>query len=926
LAGREVELEVARGVVAHSTRPGALLVRGDPGIGKSTIWSAARELAEASGALVLAASAAEVEMPLGFAVLGDLLEPVLADIERLPQPHRRALALAVGAGPAAGPTPDRLATCRAFLAALRMLASERPVVLALDDLQWLDPPSTRVLSFALRRFGEEAVCVLATLRGDSGVRDPLDLRTSFVGDRYRELTLGPLTQGALSDVLQQRIGGLSRSLLSQLFDASGGNPMFALEFARSLPTAPSGRPPHPLAVPASLRDLILDRVTAIPDDVKALLGLAAALRRPTPSLLALALGDHVEHLLGFATDAGLLEVTAAGFIRFTHPLIASAVYGEAPASARRALHRQAASVSEDQEEQARHLALSMIEPNAEVASALEQAAICAANRGAPETAADLAGEAVTVTPASDSLGRHRRVLARAAYLGDASDVRGAQELLDPILGREVPEAMRARALIARSDCEFTDRAYLVDLLRRALDASAGEPEVRWHALIRYAQQGGWVSGRAAEAAAHAREAVEIARALDRPDLLEHSQLLLRYYESAMGRTVVSSPDSFADTQASVRLPAWHPAHSSPGAPLMWAGQLAPAREAFLRQYEGLVERGSVLKLPFLLLFMTELEWRAGDWGLAARYSEEAADILGSTGPAGGMVAAYVRVLIAASAGRVDEARAVASDAIAHAEILEDKVAPFRNRWALGLLELSLGDPARAWQSLEGLPERADEVGVRNPGVYPFLPDVVEALLGLGRLDEAESVLAKLEDQGQAFRHAWATPAALRARGLLLLARGDTEPALSLLDAAAAGFVAIGHPLDVARSYLAAGSALRRAGERSRAAEKLDEALAIFIRLDAPLWRRRCEDELRRARPRPRQDHQLTAAETQVARLVAGGRTNREVGAELFTTVATVEAHLTRIYRKAGVRSRSELTRLVMEGTLPLGIDGRSQSF
>jgi len=841
-------------------------------------------------------------------------------VGRLPEPQRRALALVAGTEPAADPTPDRLAICRAFLAALRILAADSPVVIALDDVQWLDPPSVRVLSFALRRLDHEAVYLLATLRGGLDAPDPLDLRSAYADGRLRELVLGPLTQDALSHVLQQRVGGLSRSLLLQLHDASGGNPLFALEFARSLPAAPSRRPPQPLSIPSSLRDLIRNRIAAIPEEVHSLVGLAAALDRPSLSLLASAFGERAEHLLQSATDAGVLEVTEDGLVRFTHPLMAAAVYGDAPASTRRSLHRQAAALIDDEEERARHLALSMLEPDSEVAALLEQAATSAAARGAPETAADLAGESVNMTPASDGSGHFRRVIACAAFLGDAGDVRGAQRLLDPMLDRKVPGEVRSRALIARSDCEFSDRAHLVDLLRRGLDASVDTPEVRWHALIRYAQQGGWVSGQADVATAHASEAVEVARSLGRNDLLAHAQLLLRYYEAAMGRTVVLPAGSVADSPASVRLPAWHLAHTSPGAPLMWAGELVAARHAFLRQYDGLVEQGSVLKLPFLLLFMTELEWRAGDWALAARYSEEAVDILGSTGPAGGVVAAYVRALVAAGAGRVDEAREVASDAIARAAAMKDRVAPFRNRWVLGMLELSLGDPARAWQSLKGLPELADEVGIANPGVYPFLPDVVEALIGLDRLDEADSVLGALDAQARSLNHKWATPAALRSGGLLLLARGETEPALALLDAAATGFIAINHPLDLARSYLAAGSALRRAGARSRAAEKLEQAQAIFVRLDAPLWRDRCEDELRRARPRPRSDSELTAAETQVARLVAGGRTNREVGAELFTTVATVEAHLTRIYRKAGVRSRSELARLVAEGTMQLGVD------
>ena len=368
------------------------------------------------------------------------------------------------------------------------------------------------------------------------------------------------------------------------------------------------------------------------------------------------------------------------------------------------------------------------------------------------------------------------------------------------------------------------------------------------------------------------------------------------------------------------LPPWLDAHVSAGAPLMWSGDLATARKVFAAEHERLVREGRFLSLPFLLFFMTELEWRAGRWTVAERYAEEIGELVGDVGPAARNVAAYTRALIAASRGRADEARAVANEAIERARVQQDTVTPFRNRWVLGLLDLSRGDAAGAWQSLEGLPEALEAAGVGNPGVYPTVADAVEALVMLDRLDEAESAIARLEARARSLRHRWAQPAAARCRGLLLLGRGEVEPALAEFAAAAAGFAAIEHPLDQARALLGAGGALRRAGRRRQAAEQLDAALAIFDALGAPLWRERALDELRRARPRPRRDRTLTPAESRVAALVADGESNKEVAAELFTTVATVEAHLTRSYRKLGVRSRSELTRRVVEGSLSLDGD------
>jgi DNA-binding NarL/FixJ family response regulator len=232
---------------------------------------------------------------------------------------------------------------------------------------------------------------------------------------------------------------------------------------------------------------------------------------------------------------------------------------------------------------------------------------------------------------------------------------------------------------------------------------------------------------------------------------------------------------------------------------------------------------------------------------------------------------------------------------------------------LGFLELSLGEPARAWPALRDVARTPTWRGLE---VMIALGDAVEASAALGRLEVGDELLGTLEDEARN-GHRWAGPGAQRSAALMLLARGDAERALAAADEAAAGFAAAGYALDRGRALLVAGEALRRLGERRRAAEKLDGAKTIFDELGARLWVARVEQELRRARPRPRRDRDLTSAERRVAALVADGRTNREVAAQLFTTVATVEAHLTRIYRKLGVRSRTELARRVADGTVSL---------
>jgi DNA-binding NarL/FixJ family response regulator len=275
-----------------------------------------------------------------------------------------------------------------------------------------------------------------------------------------------------------------------------------------------------------------------------------------------------------------------------------------------------------------------------------------------------------------------------------------------------------------------------------------------------------------------------------------------------------------------------------------------------------------------------------------------------------------RTALAALRGRVEEARELAAEGIACADAIHWPYLAAVNRWAIGSLELSLDDPAQACRALEDLP--GTETWGRLEAVAA-VADAIEALVGLGRLDGAAELLRTLQhdrDRG----NLWAGPGVRRCEALLLLARGGSEAAAAAAEAAGAGFERGGFPLQSARSLLVAGEALRRGGERRRAGEMLDRAREIFLELGAASWVERCDDELRRARPRPRRDRVLTHAECRVAALVAQGKKNREVAAQLFTTVSTVEAHLTRIYRKLGIRSRTELARLVAAGGVSLDDD------
>jgi DNA-binding NarL/FixJ family response regulator len=900
--------------------PSALLIRGEPGIGKTTLWREGIAAAQDDDVRVLVSRCAEAEMPISFGALADLVDPVYGDVaDAIAEPQRRALAAALRVEDGGHERRDRLALPRALVATLQALAAEAPVLVAIDDVQWLDAPSARALAYSVRRVASSPIGVLATLRGGAEDPDPLRLADAF-DTSFSEVALGPLSLSALQRLVRQRFDvRIPRSQLATVHAASGGNPMFALEFARVAEHEQVDLRAQ-LPVPSSLQELVRHRVRRLPDSTRPLLELVSAIERPTPPLLARALGQtSFEELADEAASAGALAVGTDGVVRFTHPLLGSAVYFDMPARRRRALHLEVAGLVDDLEERARHVALATTSPDGAIADVIERGADAAATRGAPDAAAALSAEAVRLTPTSDEPSRVRRTFAGAAFLMQAGDVPEARALIEPLLDPHVPAAVRSQALVMRAEAEHQDRARLRAFLREAIDI-APDPRVRWQAWIRLAQQGGFISRDVRAAAASAGESLRIAVELDDASLIAASTAALAFYEAVRGNREIEF--GTAELDSLEHLPRAAPWAITPavsiGARLLWAGQLNRARDVLRRDYDDLVRQGRVTMLPLTLMsHLSDLEWRAGKWAEAEQYAYEARAILEDAFPGGAHVLGYAQVVIAGSLGRVAEARTIAATDLETATRYQD-LNQLRISWALGHVELAGGDAAAACQALEGMPEALNEFGVAEPGWQPILPDVVEALVSNGRLDDAESMLQQLEQQAAELDHRWATPAASRCRALVLLAHERTDEAAAAADAAAAAFADLGFPLDRARSLLAAGAARRRAGQRRQAAESLGSAIEILEELPAPLWLERAEEELRRASPRPRRDRDLTDAERRVAALVAQGYKNREVAAQLFTTVTTVEAHLTRIYRKLGIRSRTQLARAVADGTLELG--------
>src|SRR6266516_606993 len=500
LVGREQELdELARFLDAVPAGPVGLLLEGDAGIGKTTLWREAVLGALDRSYRVLSCRPVESETQLAFAALGDLLEEVpdsaTAD---LPVPQRRALDVALLRMEAEGPPPLPRAVSLAVLGVFRALAASGPVVIAVDDVQWLDRPSASALEFAVRRLPGEAIGVVLARRGaDTDV--PLALDRALPREAVRRLLVGPLGGASLERLVRARVDvHLGPPALRQLEAASGGNPYFALELARSV-TERDVRlgPGEPLPVPGSLRMLLGERLADLAPDAREVALAASA--------------------LAGAVGAGVLEIDADR-LRFAHPLIASVVYADAPAAERRALHARIADVVEEPEERARHLALAAEAPDANVAAALDRAARSVRGRGAPGDAAELYEEARRLTPPLQTDDAARRAVDAAECHFEGGDFGRVRALLEEVTETQSSERARALAFLGWVRAHQEGFGVGVDIFRAALEAVGPDIPRR----IEIERGLAWSLhnlGDLHAAEIHSRAALEMAERLREPSLL-----------------------------------------------------------------------------------------------------------------------------------------------------------------------------------------------------------------------------------------------------------------------------------------------------------------------------------------------------------------------------------------------------------------------
>jgi DNA-binding CsgD family transcriptional regulator len=898
IVGREEDLASVHAFVDRAEAGvAALVLEGEPGIGKSTLWLSGVERARSRGLRVLSSRPAEAERGLAHVGLGDLFDPVLEEVlPVLSPPRRRALEVALLREDASPDSGDHRALGVAVQDALRFLGEREPIVIAIDDVQWFDSSSASALAFALRRAGEGRLLLLLARRLVNGSQSS-SIEQALDGERIQRLRIGPLSVGALHRLLHDRLGtSFARQTLLRIHERSGGNPFFALELARTLNADVD--PLEPLPVPETLDELVRARLAGLPAATRDALALAAALGSPSVSLLEQA--GVVVDALEPALVARVIE-RDDGTIRFTHPLLSSVLYRDL-GERRRDVHRRIVEIVDDPLLRARHLALSSETPDPAIAAVLDEASALAAERGASAVAAELAEHALRLTPRDEVDDHNRRALAAAQAHRAAGEWTRASTIVSDLLQGGSLGTLRAEALILLADLEPLDRA--VALLDEAL-AEAESPTLhsrircRLARAVRHTQ--GFVKG-----LEHARTALELADEVDDDALRIEALATLTFLGTAVGDADVSAHAARAHelatalgdaellkmaTQAVVDILDTH-------------RDVNAARALLEREYDEWHAHDETYTAS-VLWDLAWVELWGGRWQVAADHAARAMEISVQYGRDVPWVHLPVSV-IAAHRGELDVARLHSERSLRLAEQQFGMHTPV-HLGTLGFVALQSGDPHTAVEWFDEAGETTARYGWGDPSKRWWVADHVEALLELGRVDDAVRVLDAWEADAKRLERRWALAHATRCRGLVAAAQGAVEDAASLLERATKEHEAVGDRFGRARALLALGVVRRRERQKRGSRDAIEAALDEFEGLGAATWIEKARTELGRIGGRTRSEG-LTPAEQRVAALVAEGRTNREVAAALFLTEHTVETHLSHAYAKLGVRSRVELAR------------------
>jgi DNA-binding CsgD family transcriptional regulator len=904
VVGRETELAAVDEVLV-AAREGLrmLVVEGEAGIGKTTIWREGIERARERGYRVLSCHAAQAETRLSFAGLGDLLASVEPSLfAALPDPQRRGLDIALLRADADGAAPDPRTIGTGVVSLVAALAAQTPVLIAVDDAQWLDRPTARALEFALRRLETYPVVVLTTVRlGDASVEDALP--AAVPADRLRRARLGPLSMGSLYEILKDRLGEtLTRPLLGNIERVSRGNPFYAKELARALQADGLPSSGEALPIPDDTRQLVGRRIRRLPRRTRDELVKVSAMSRPTVGLVD-------PDLLGPAVEAGVLSVQSDGRVEFTHPLFAGAVYAGASRDHRRMVHLELSAEVTDPEEQARHRSLATDGPDERVADLLDEAALHAYARGACEAAAELEEQAAGRTPVAVADLAAERLFRAARHQLKAGNRARARVLSEAVIAAVPAPAVRAKALHLLAEITIVENApasipLLVEALEYVGDDASLAANIELSLGFTYAA----TLADTASAEPHLVRAMALAENSGEGALLAEVTLfwIVSKFLSGHGLDEADLERALALEDPDREVPFQLRPSLNVGMMYMYLGRLDVARRLLTKLRGRIVARGEDSDLPYVLSILAGAAWLAGELGTAEDESTEALRVATLTGQdVFRSFALFDRAMARAIGGNHAGSGVDAAEALAIAEGIGWYHGVAQARWTQAFVALSEGDPERALVILEPVVAAVEGMGVYEWPLAMSIPDTIEAMVATGRLDDAERPTDAMAAWGLRFDRPWALALSGRSRALLEAARGQLDAAALAAERAIVAHQRLPVPFELGRTLLVLGQIQRRQGKRRAARLSLEAALATFERVGATVWAERARTEARRMGVR-RAPAGLTETEQSVAQLAATGLTNPQIASQLFVSRRTVEANLARAYSKLGIRSRAEL--------------------
>lgn len=918
---------------ANEHRSGSLVLTGDPGIGKSTLLAYGAERARELGMTALSARGYESESEIPFAGLADLLRPVLHLLPVLPAPQARALESALSLGPPV--EGDRFSVCTATIGMLAAAAEESPLLVVVDDLHWLDTSSRGAVLFAARRLQAEGIALL--MAGRSGTGAIPDSEYSGL----KQLRLEAMDRADADQLFDRFAPSASPDVRLEIYQEAAGNPLGIQEMCDQLTRHPTSLRASGIPPDSRLTRALSGRLGDLPESTRAALLLVAASGGAETDVVLRAARHCGLGLADFAPaeEAGLLVIDTLR-IEFRHPLLRSVLYGTASTHARASAHAAIADVLADDpgdgpaDARAWHLAVARIPPDDETARILEATGLRARRRGGYTEAArafeqaarfgrpeDRAARLLGAARALQLAGRGGRVL---VLLDEALPLADDVRLRAPILHmaaylrmwRERPADGLAGLVGAAAEVEgvdparaafmYADAAIACFMLGRI--AEALRLISRAHELARVGPEAGADGSVTNGAAPGGSGPIPMPGA--RSDL-EAVQLVTEVAMAAVlamrgqRREAAGHLDAAMDrlTEADPLRRAQEYAHGAFA--LIWLERYGEAAHLLDRVIERARAVGAAGVLPQALVIASELYFRLGRWSEAVAVATESVTLAAESRQPD-LYGQYFVARMDAVQGRVDECRHRVDRITAISQRLGVGCMGIYTGHTLGLMALVAGDVEEAIRQLEIVRDLPITREVLDQGLVPWAYDLIEAYARCGRTVEAQtlldSVTAALDDKTHSLQHALAA----RCRGLL----APREEMIAEFETALSWHDRSGLPFERARTLLCLGERLRRERQRAAARRHLRRALELFEQLGAPVWAERARAELSATGETHARGsgvaHELTPQELQVAMIVARGATNSEAAAALFLSPKTIEYHLSNIYRKTQLRSRSDL--------------------